>query len=51
LTLIKTPVEQGAQHHVRVPGATYLFEEPATLDEVIAAAGQWFERHLQGDRT
>jgi alpha-beta hydrolase superfamily lysophospholipase len=36
---------------VIIPGATHLFEEPGTLDEVIAAAGQWFERHLEKDRT
>lgn len=30
-----------------VPGATHLFEEPGTLDQVIAAAGDWFESHLQ----
>lgn len=30
-----------------VPGATHLFEEPGTLDQVIAAAGDWFEAHLQ----
>jgi hypothetical protein len=29
-----------------VPGATHLFEEPGTLDRVVALAAQWFERHL-----
>lgn len=29
-----------------VPGATHLFEEPGTLEEVIAAAGSWFDNHL-----
>jgi dienelactone hydrolase len=29
-----------------VPGATHLFEERGTLDEVIALATVWFERHL-----
>ena len=29
-----------------VPGATHLFEEPGALEEVIADAGEWFERHL-----
>ncbi|SIR21729.1 dienelactone hydrolase family protein [Micromonospora avicenniae] len=29
-----------------VPGATHLFEEPGTLDQVTAAAGDWFTRHL-----
>lgn len=31
---------------VIVPGATHLFEEPGTLDEVARLAGQWFIRHL-----
>jgi pimeloyl-ACP methyl ester carboxylesterase len=31
---------------VIVPGATHLFEEPGTLDEVARLAGQWFARHL-----
>ncbi|MBO0889842.1 MAG: dienelactone hydrolase family protein, partial [Acidothermales bacterium] len=29
-----------------VPGATHLFEEPGTLDEVARLAGDWFTRHL-----
>jgi predicted alpha/beta-hydrolase family hydrolase len=29
-----------------VPGAGHLFEEPGTLDQVIALAGAWFARHL-----
>jgi len=29
-----------------VPGATHLFEEPGTLEEVARLAGDWFERHL-----
>ncbi len=29
-----------------VPGATHLFEEPGKLDEVVEAAGDWFETHL-----
>lgn len=29
-----------------VPRATHLFEEPGALDEVITAAGDWFEAHL-----
>lgn len=28
-----------------IPGATHLFEEPGTLDEVAALAAQWFQRH------
>ena len=31
-----------------VPGATHLFEEPGTLDEVIGLAGRWFAAHLGG---
>ncbi len=30
-----------------VPGATHLFEEPGALEQVIAAATKWFDRHLQ----
>jgi putative phosphoribosyl transferase len=29
-----------------VPGATHLFEEPGTLEEVARFAGLWFTRHL-----
>ncbi|MBM0234785.1 dienelactone hydrolase family protein [Micromonospora sp. STR1_7] len=29
-----------------VPGATHLFEEPGTLDEVAEQAGAWFTSHL-----
>jgi putative phosphoribosyl transferase len=29
-----------------VPGATHLFEEPGTLDEVARLAAEWFRRHL-----
>jgi putative phosphoribosyl transferase len=29
-----------------VPGATHLFEEPGTLDQVIALAQEWFTDHL-----
>ncbi|GKS63763.1 DeoR family transcriptional regulator [Nitrospira sp.] len=32
---------------VIVPGATHLFEEPGTLDQVAEHASRWFERHLQ----
>lgn len=31
---------------VIVPGATHLFEEPGTLEEVARLARHWFERHL-----
>ncbi|MFC2968263.1 dienelactone hydrolase family protein [Acidimangrovimonas pyrenivorans] len=30
-----------------VPGATHLFEEPGTLDAVVALAQGWFAAHLQ----
>jgi putative phosphoribosyl transferase len=30
-----------------VPGATHLFEEPGTLEQVEQLAGDWFVRHLQ----
>lgn len=37
---------------VIVPGATHLFEEPGTLEEVARLAKEWFVRHLTafGDR-
>ncbi|SDK44732.1 dienelactone hydrolase family protein [Microbulbifer yueqingensis] len=31
-----------------VPGATHLFEEPGTLEQVIGLAIDWFRRHLAG---
>jgi dienelactone hydrolase len=31
-----------------IPGATHLFEEPGTLEQVAAAAAGWFKRHLTG---
>jgi len=34
-----------------VPGATHLFEEPGTLEEVARLARDWFKRHLRGSRT
>jgi hypothetical protein len=30
----------------RIIGATHLFEEPGTLDEVAAFAASWFEHYL-----
>ncbi|PJB72401.1 MAG: hydrolase [Alphaproteobacteria bacterium CG_4_9_14_3_um_filter_47_13] len=33
-----------------VPGATHLFEEPGTLDQVINLARDWFARHLKEKR-
>ncbi|TDC31603.1 alpha/beta fold hydrolase [Micromonospora sp. KC213] len=36
-----------APHELRiVPGATHLFEEPGTLEQVADAAGDWFCTHL-----
>ena len=32
-----------------VPGATHLFEEPGTLDEVVRLARDWFAKYLTGD--
>lgn len=32
-----------------VQGATHLFEEPGTLEDVIALAGAWFDGHVGGD--
>jgi hypothetical protein len=31
---------------VLVPGATHLFEEPGTLEEVARLAAGWFARYL-----
>jgi dienelactone hydrolase len=31
-----------------VPGATHLFEEPGTLEQVARRAAEWFGRHLGG---
>jgi len=30
-----------------IPGASHLFEEPGTLEQVAELAAQWFKRHLQ----
>jgi dienelactone hydrolase len=34
-----------------VPGASHLFEEPGTLEEVAHLAAQWFGKHLSGKMT
>jgi pimeloyl-ACP methyl ester carboxylesterase len=34
------------KHLVIVPGATHLFEEPGTLEEVSRLAKEWFVRYL-----
>lgn len=36
----------GEKDLVVVPGATHLFEEPGTLEEVARLATAWFQRHL-----
>jgi len=36
----------GKKQLVIVPGATHLFEEPGTLEEVARVAAQWFTQHL-----
>jgi len=38
------------KHLVIVPGATHLFEEPGTLQEVAHLAADWFKRYLGGSR-
>jgi len=38
----------GQKRMAIVPGATHLFEEPGTLDEVARLAAEWFGRHLRG---
>ncbi|MEX0704096.1 MAG: alpha/beta family hydrolase [Planctomycetales bacterium] len=41
-----------AKHQlVIVPGATHLFEEPGTLEEVARLAAEWFSEHLAGRNT
>jgi putative phosphoribosyl transferase len=37
---------QGKKQLVIVPGATHLFEEPGTLEEVARLATKWFKQHL-----
>jgi len=34
------------KHMTIVPGATHLFEEPGTLEQVASLAAEWFQRHL-----
>jgi len=36
---------------VVVPGATHLFEEPGTLEQVVALAREWFLHHLNAKRS
>ena len=35
------------KHLTIIPGATHLFEEPGTLEEVARLATEWFRRHLR----
>ncbi|GCE06094.1 dienelactone hydrolase family protein [Dictyobacter aurantiacus] len=48
LQLNRSAFEQlpGEKELVIVPGATHLFEEPGTLEEVARLATGWFRRHL-----
>ncbi|MFY2561107.1 dienelactone hydrolase family protein [Corallococcus terminator] len=39
-----------AKSLIVIPGATHLFEEPGTLEEVAHRAGDWFARHLDAPR-
>lgn len=39
------------KHLEIVAGATHLFEEPGTLEQVATLAGQWFTRHLASQAT
>jgi dienelactone hydrolase len=41
---------QVEKHFAIVPGATHLFEEPGTLQEVARLAADWFKRHLGPNR-
>jgi pimeloyl-ACP methyl ester carboxylesterase len=41
---------QAKKHLAIVPGATHLFEEPGTLQEVARLAADWFKRHVRGER-
>lgn len=36
----------GKKELIIIPGATHLFEEPGTLEEVARLAAEWFTRHL-----
>jgi putative phosphoribosyl transferase len=45
LRLLRCPKEL-----VIVPGATHLFEEPGTLEEVARLAKEWFIRHMVRER-
>ncbi|MGA7932578.1 MAG: dienelactone hydrolase family protein [Kovacikia sp.] len=38
--------QASAKQLERIPGATHLFEEPGTLEQVAVLASQWFKRYL-----
>lgn len=39
--------QMSARVHLEiVPGATHLFEEPGTLEQVMDLAAAWFDKHL-----
>ncbi|MBI3995025.1 MAG: dienelactone hydrolase family protein [Nitrospirae bacterium] len=38
---------RGKKELIIIPGATHLFEEPGTLEEVARLAAEWFKRHLR----
>jgi dienelactone hydrolase len=44
LQLLRAPIKELAV----VPGASHLFEEPGTLEDVAGLAADWFTRHLAG---
>ncbi len=41
----------GPREMVIVPGASHLFEEPGTLEEVARLATEWFSKYLKTDST
>jgi dienelactone hydrolase len=41
----------GKKELIIIPGATHLFEEPGTLEEVARLAAAWFKRYLRSGRT
>jgi pimeloyl-ACP methyl ester carboxylesterase len=41
----------GTEHKLEIiDGATHLFEEPGTLDQVAALARSWFQKYLKSAR-
>lgn len=38
---------QGEKRFVIIPGATHLFEEPGTLEQVASLAASWFDQHFR----